>query len=614
MKMFFPKDMSRITLVSHRAHMKRIIDALYEAKVLHIKEYIPKEGDYYPIGSPLGNAEKISELLLLIQSLKTQLGIKGEGGKWEHTSIGKAERFLRKFREDADRIDSEIKEVEEKLKSLKKRYEIVSFLREVGVRKFSVLSGYGTLDVTGGYVSDLEALKNGMSGIDCEIFGSDRKREKGYPVVLFTRKEDAEKVREVLGSVSFSRIETRMEWRRKAVEEEESVLKNEIHGLERRKSELERKLRRIGKERGAVLLGIEKSLRKEITKSEVPLKFAVSGHTFMVQGWVPKGKEDFLKKRIAGITDNIYFSVEDVRHGEAPTQIDNRGPLRPFEFFLRLYSLPKYKEVDPTFLLFITYPLIFGIMLGDIGYGLVLFLTFAFVKFRLKKLRSVSSVLMASSLATIIFGFVFGEFFGTEHILWYELHPLIHRGGQHMNQLLIIAISIGLVHVNLGILFGFINSLKERHYRHAFGKFSWFLLQTGGILYGLTLFNIRLLDPGVSLVILLTGVIGLALGEGFIGIVEIPTLISNILSYARIAAVGLASVSLAVIVNEMAEGMFHAGGIFLIMGVMLLIAGHAINTMIGLLDSFLQSLRLHYVEMFSKFYHGNGEPYKPFGS
>ncbi len=254
-------------------------------------------------------------------------------------------------------------------------------------------------------------------------------------------------------------------------------------------------------------------------------------------------------------------------------------------------------------------------MLGDIGYGLILLGAFAFIKFRMKKMGSLSSVLIVSSVITIIFGFVFGEFFGAEEVLGYELHAFIPRA-EGLGAMLPISIVIGLIHVNTGILFSLINELRAGKKKHALGKFSWFILQTGGILYLMSaFFKISLgVDPMISLGLFAAGVVMLMIGEGYTGVIEIPTLISNVLSYARIAALGLASVSLALVINRMAEGMFHAGGLFIAMGIGLLIGGHAINTLLGLMGSFLQSLRLHYVEMFSKFYHGDGEPYKPFGT
>lgn len=613
--MFFPKDMNRVTVVSHRAHLKQVIDALYDTRVLHIKEHIPKEGDYYPIGSPMENAERISGLLLLLNSLKAQLGAGGVEEKPLDGNLGRMEGFLKRLKGEMDTINQESKEIEEEIRCGERKREALEFLKETGLKRFEALRGYSNLEVMAGYVRDMEIFREKIRGIDSEFMVSDKKGEKGYPAVIFVRSADSEKAREILQQSGFSRIDLDFEWKGKEIREEFEEYSRHMKGLEERKARLRKETGRIARENCGKLLGMERSLKESITKSEVPLRFAVSDHSFIVQGWLPEGEEGNLEKRLSGITGSMYFDVEKCKREKAPTQLDNKGPFKPFEFFLRLYTLPKYKEIDPTFLVFVTYPVIFGIMLGDIGYGLVLFCVFAFIRFRMKKLKSVSSVLMFSAAMTVAAGFFFGEFFGTEQIMGYELHPLIHRSGHNLNQLLIMAVSIGVVHVNLGILFGFVNELKSGKYRHALGKFSWFVFQAGGIIYGLELLlGMKILDPNLSLGIMLAGVVGLAVGEGFMGIVEIPTLISNILSYARIAAVGLASVSLAFIVNQMAGGMFEAGGVMVIMGVALLIGGHAINTIIGLLDSFLQSLRLHYVEMFSKFYHGNGEQYKPFGT
>jgi V/A-type H+-transporting ATPase subunit I len=185
-----------------------------------------------------------------------------------------------------------------------------------------------------------------------------------------------------------------------------------------------------------------------------------------------------------------------------------------------------------------------------------------------------------------------------------------------INAMLPIAIIIGIVHLNIGIGIALVNAIRQRKVRHAIGKASWFVLETGGILYLLdTFFKIPTgVSPTISLAVLLVGVVLLTIGESYQGLIEIPALASNVLSYARIAALGLAGVQLALIINQMAEGMFHAGGIMLVGGVALLFAGHAVNTLLSLMGAFLQSLRLHYVEMFSKFYHGDGEPYKPFGT
>ena len=147
-----------------------------------------------------------------------------------------------------------------------------------------------------------------------------------------------------------------------------------------------------------------------------------------------------------------------------------------------------------------------------------------------------------------------------------------------------------------------------------FEKGSWFVLQIGVALLALANFGVINLSPIAGYGFLLLSIIMLFKGEGVIGIIELPSIFTNILSYARLMAIGLSSVSLALLINESAAGLFHKGGFSIIFGILLLIIGHVFNLVLGLFGSFIHSLRLHYVEFFGKFFHGGAEKYKPFGS
>ena len=117
----------------------------------------------------------------------------------------------------------------------------------------------------------------------------------------------------------------------------------------------------------------------------------------------------------------------------------------------------------------------------------------------------------------------------------------------------------------------------------------------------------------IGLGVVLVGLLMLLKGHGIYGIIEVPSLASNILSYARLFALGLASVALALIINEFAAAFFAKGGVMIVPAILILIAGHAMNIALGIIGGFLQSLRLHYVEFFTKFYKGGGKRYNPFG-
>ena len=209
----------------------------------------------------------------------------------------------------------------------------------------------------------------------------------------------------------------------------------------------------------------------------------------------------------------------------------------------------------------------------------------------------------------MLFGIMFGEFFGLE-----IFHSVVSREHE-MFKLMYIAIGIGVVHVNIGLIIGFINELKSHGVMHAiYAKASWIVLETGVAILALNYFGKMNVSLLLGAAFLGASILMILKGEGFKGIIELPALFTNIMSYARLMAIGLSSVILAIIINEQSREFFHKGGFFILVGVLILIIGHAINIMLGLLASFLHSLRLHYVEFFSKFFHGGAEKYKPFGA
>ena len=321
-------------------------------------------------------------------------------------------------------------------------------------------------------------------------------------------------------------------------------------------------------------------------------------------------------ERLNKVSKNkIFVHFEPAKkEDKVPVKLKNPRYAKAFEFFIDLYSMPTYKEIDPTFFIFLTFPIFFGIILGDIGYGIVSLAVFWLLKKRMPKARNFFNILLLASFVSILFGLLYGEFFGEEKILELELPHLLSRV-HNMFTLLYISIGIGVVHVNIGLVIGFINELRSHGLMKAvYEKASWFILQIGIALLALSYLGKISISPLVGATFLGLSVLMLFKGEGVKGIIELPSILTNIMSYARLMAIGLSSVSLAVVINDSAKEFFHKGGIFVLIGILILIIGHVVNVMLGLLGSFLHSLRLHYVEFFSKFFHGGAKKYQPFGA
>lgn len=599
--MFYPERMSKVTIAAPKVHINTVINTLYEMKALHIQEYAPRNQSDFPIGFPLKDAEKISELLLDIHLLKKLLPSKGK--KRIDKNLRKISTLVKKIKSHADEISNKIKEIDYTINEQSKILEELEFLSKCGINNPKVLGEYKTLQMLSGYLNSPEKLK-----VDEAIIFSN-KSETPVPVVIFFKKEN----RAILKALEKAKfIECKLKIKPEAnVKKSLEESRKKLEKLNEEKKKLLVELEDLGKKYGPVINGIEENLLSMIECAEAPLKFALSEYVFIVQGWVPERNTEILMKKIKEINPNIYLKIEKAE--KAPTKMKNPNAIKSFEFFINLYSLPKYDEIDPTFLIFLTFPLFYGMMLGDIGYGLVLLLVASILRYKVKKIRALADVTILSAVSTIIFGFIFGEFFGAGEFLGYKLHPYFHRL-ENVNQLIVISALLGFVHINIGIVLGFINEFKSHGVVKALtAKLSWILFEIGLILFGLNQFNYLRIDPIIPAAIILVSILGLLKGEGFRGIIEIPSLIANVLSYLRITAIGLASASLAIVVNKMAGGLFSAGGFMIALGIFVLVVGHTINLALGIIDSFLQSLRLHYVELFTKFYHGEGKPYKPFG-
>jgi V/A-type H+-transporting ATPase subunit I len=255
-------------------------------------------------------------------------------------------------------------------------------------------------------------------------------------------------------------------------------------------------------------------------------------------------------------------------------------------------------------------------MVGDIGYG-ILILAIAIL---LKKMYAAAewftqlmNVMIISSVPTILFGFMFGEFFGDfgEKMGWF--HPM-HLFGITWNRvdaiipMLLLTIAIGVIHVFLGLVIGFLNEIARKSKKHALEKAGMLGALSGLVVLmamALKLIPDYSLYPAVFLILIAIPVI--LYSAGIFGTIEIMSAVGNILSYTRLMAIGMASVILAIVANEL-------GGALevVLVGIVVAILLHALNIALGMFSPSIHSIRLHLVEFYSKFYKGGGTEYRPF--
>jgi V/A-type H+/Na+-transporting ATPase subunit I len=369
------------------------------------------------------------------------------------------------------------------------------------------------------------------------------------------------------------------------------------------------------------LVAWRETLKDRVEANRVLSRFGETDLTFVLAGWIPKAElkkvQDALQVEIGEAIFTHVLPLTPEMKPRAPVLLHNPPPSRPFESLVNLLALPRYGHIDPTRLMALFLPIFFGMMLGDIGYGVMLLAISLSVVRKFKKgvLRDVLIVLALGSVWAIFFGFLFGEAFGTLgeqfglHPLWFE-----RTSPEYITSLLVMTVAIGAAHTLLGLVLGIWEGVKDRSRSQ--------LLERGGMLVGLIgLFLLvgvlaEYLPGGlrsISIAGIITGIVLLGASHGWLGIlmgpIEFIGLIGNILSYLRIAAIGLASVYLAKVANDVAGLVGN-----LIVGIILAVLIHSLNLVLGAFSPSIHSLRLHYVEFFRKFYEGGGRPYQPYRS
>lgn len=356
------------------------------------------------------------------------------------------------------------------------------------------------------------------------------------------------------------------------------------------------------------------------------------GDNFYIFGWIPeKDAEGFANqfKKLSGV-DCVIEGTEEAGNVVPPTKLVNSKAVKPYESFIDMYGLPSYNEIDPTPLMALTYTLFFGIMFGDLGQGILIFLTGLFLTLK-KKMSGLAGIFVRAGISSAVFGFLYNSVFGYEHVLPVTILPVHEKSS--ISTVLLAAVVLGVITIVICMIFNIINAIKQ----HNVGKL---LFDQNGIaglifyvsiilgvgMYALLKKNILTLPFIIVLCILPLVLIFLkepltrfverkkeiipgSKGEffltAFFELFEVLlSFFSNTISFMRVGAYILSHAGMMTAIFAISNMLGKGSIVMLIFGNVFVIA------LEGLIVG-IQGIRLHFYEMFSRFYEGAGKPYAP---
>ena len=362
-----------------------------------------------------------------------------------------------------------------------------------------------------------------------------------------------------------------------------------------------------------------------------------SRHVFIIEGYVPEEDCEKLKalcERVSTCAVEFYDAGDD-----APVKLKNNSFAEPAQGILTMYSPPGRTDIDPTPVLAFFFYFFFGMMFSDAGYGILMVIATALMIKIFKpdkKMKNNLKLFRNCGISTTLWGLVFGSFFGDapaslyayftgnpitmkELIPWYTLDPQ-----KDALLLMVVSIAFGLVHILVGMGCKFYICIKEKDWGGAFFDTGlWMMLLIGiavlaaGVFVAPPLVTVgAVISIACAVGLVLTqgrgkkSIVGKAVG-GLASLYDITGYISDLLSYSRLLALGLTTGVMAQVFNMLSTmmGKSVVGFIFLII---IFIVGHLVNIGLNALGSYVHTMRLQYVEMFSKFYEGGGTEFQPF--
>jgi len=550
--MLRPERMSRVSITGSQRVMDDVIEAAHSLDLLHISEYT-NEIDGFDPGSPIEGADSASKKLVTVRSLKSILGVEEDyEGPTHVVEDDELETELEDVRQEVNELDDRRDEIDAEIREIEEDIEQLEVFVDLGL-DLDLLAGYDSLEVAVGE-GDATEVDAALADSEIEQYAVESGEDA---VAVFARTDDRDPLEEALVGATFAAVEipeasgdpaayiSQRRQRKDELEDEFEDVEDELEDLE--------------EEVGGFLLAAEEQLTIDVEKREAPLSFATTKNAFVAEGWLPTEDVETLRTTLeeaAGGSVEVeeleraeYDEDGHVEHTEEvegdsgssggppgggdvdrtdgpiaremadeeeqpeaaadggyvpladdspPVVQDNPRGVKPFQALVDVINRPKYTELDPTVVLFLTFPAFFGFMIGDVGYG-ILYLGMGYwivSNSESDVVKSLGGIAMWAGAFTAIFGVLYGEFFGLHqfgYILWGTDSATgiidiggapIHKGLQphyiaYAQAWLLVSVIAGVLHLVVGRVFDFFNKLHHGVVEAFVESGSWIMMTAG---------------------------------------------------------------------------------------------------------------------------------------
>ena len=629
--------MKRVTLVAHRADEAEILRALQAISAVQV---ISSGEDAEAASERLVGADSdVERLRNALATMRPFAPKKGLMDALPETSVAAISATVPEALREADSISEIARELAEAGAVIDKNSALIDALRpwESFPEDMQSYQRSSAAQFFTGIVAAADAARlDELADIAVyQIFSSG----SSQACVVACAKEDAKTVAGFLKSLDW----TDYAFPKLSGTPKEAMarLSEEIGQMNARRQALEAELGRSSAKNGDLIAGAFDAASITRERAYAASELGRTAATFVLEGWVPEDRQEDVEKAVSSVTDAYVLTFRDPNEDEVePSYVENNAFSTPFEAVTNLYSRPDPKGIDATPYMAPFYVLLFGLMLSDTGYGLILALgCWLFTK--LKKptgmTGALAKVLFWGGLSTVVWGVLVGTFFGLDFDVLFgtnNVFPLLVDPMDDPIGMLILCFGLGILHILFGVALKMKMAFEAGDWQTAiFDNLSWIMIVLGLIVFAgpKVLTAIPQAVGTVGLIVTVAGALMILLFKGresrnpfkrtISGLGElyqVTSYLSDILSYARLFALGIATGVIASVFNDLCGMLMGSPNIVLkILGVaiacVLLVALHLFNIGINTLGAFVHCARLQYVEFYGKFYEAGGKPFTPLG-